>query len=74
MAGSNGEISGRRREKEAILLRQEVRRDLMQHPSTDNLHARLLDFRGFDSDVVSISRGGNKISMRSFPESLRWSS
>ena len=38
--------------------------------STANLRADILDFRGFDSSIILILRGGILMSMGDFPESL----
>ena len=39
-------------------------------PSTANLRAKILDFRGFDSSGILIFRGGILISAGTFPEML----
>ena len=38
--------------------------------ATANLRTKILDFGGFDSSIISISRGGNLMSTGNFPESL----
>ena len=35
-----------------------------------NLRTKILDFRGFDSSIISILRGGVLMSIGEFPESL----
>ena len=39
-------------------------------PCTANLPTKILDFRGFESSIISISRGGIIMSTGDFPESL----
>ena len=38
--------------------------------STANLRTKIMDFRGFDSNIILILRGGILISKGDFPESL----
>ena len=45
-----------------------MERFVVQH--TANLCTKILDFRGFDSSIILISRGGILMSIGAFPEML----